>query len=480
MKVRTMIIGAFVIGLAFAPKALLAAETVVVKSGASLWTDRDFTIGKLPKVLEQGQTVPKQKFNQRKLEVPEGTKSAVIGIWPGAVERYTKVLGLKRTGLNINLMRANGNVALKYVILIYENPKNGYFFEHGGAGIALLGLNMKLEGVGVKTYTNIYRGLKEQQEFEGQEWPFKPGKRMVKIYVREPKAGVNADTGFMLMLHNWGGRYMQTKSWCDNAADRYNVIGISVEYLQSGESKPTPGIPYDHGYLQAMDCIRAVHHVRAQLIAAKAKFSERRYYAAGASGGGNVTLMLNKLAPSTFATVMDMCGMPGLVDKIAYGPGLDAGYSRKPEDPNYLTKDMQEIRDPGHPAHLKIQFGLNRTNKVIIVHGLDDGSCPPADKITIFRNMVKTGFKPDGHFLTKWNIGTGGVSNTLHGIGTRLAVLQHFGDAYFIEAPNGKLAAFTNGKNDFEKKGKIVYPTTNGQVVVDYSLGAPVVKFEKK
>ena len=63
------------------------------------------------------------------------------------------------------------------------------------------------ETVSVKmnSYTNVYKGLIKEQEFEGQEWPFKPGKRMVKMYVREPANGVNANTGFMLLLHNWGG-----------------------------------------------------------------------------------------------------------------------------------------------------------------------------------------------------------------------------------------------------------------------------------
>ena len=178
--------------------------------------------------------------------------------------------------------------------------------------------------------------LQTDQEFIAQEWPFEPGERKVKMHVEAPDAGINDNTGLMLVLHNWAGRYNEAHyvQWCKAFADRYNVVAASVNYLQSGGGEPTIAgeKPYDHGYLQAVDCLRALYHIQRQITDAAITFNPRRCYAMGGSGGGNVALMANKLAPHTFACVVDICGMPGLTDGIAYGTGeygskLNAGYS---------------------------------------------------------------------------------------------------------------------------------------------------------
>jgi len=171
-----------------------------------------------------------------------------------------------------------------------------------------------------------WHGLEQLQHFDGQEYEFAPGARQVVMYVKEPDMGINANTGLMLLLHNWGGYYTMTVPWCDALSNRYNVIAISVDYLQSGQNMHEE-VPYDHGLLQAMDCLRALYQVQEQLKAKGVAFNPRRVYSAGGSGGGNVSLMVNKLAPSTFRCIVDMCGMPGLTDDIAFGRGkLNAGY----------------------------------------------------------------------------------------------------------------------------------------------------------
>ncbi len=324
-----------------------------------------------------------------------------------------------------------------------------------------------------------------EQEFVAQEWPFQPGERKVKMHVERPSNGINGNTGMMLVLHNWGGRYNEPHyvAWCREFADRYNVVAASVNYLQSGDGEPqvVGEKPYDHGYLQAMDCIRALYHLQKQLQKADVTFNPHRVYAMGGSGGGNVTLMANKVAPHTFACVVDICGMPGLTDGIAYGTGeygsqLNAGYSRDPRSPAYLTKDMQRIRDPGDPEHLKLQYQANPKNKVVIVHGLDDTSCPVVHKITIFRNMVAAGFRPDGHFLTPWSVDGEAVTCTTHAVGNRDKVVERFADAYMLE--QGKFALETPGPNDFERAEKVVFPTREGRYIVDYSDGPPTISFE--
>ena len=92
------------------------------------------------------------------------------------------------------------------------------------------------------------------------------------------------------------------------------------------------------------------------LLNAKIPFAAGRIYGTGGSGGGNVIQMANKFAPRTFTCIVGLSGMASLTDDIAFnlpgGSGLNARCSCDPASPAYLTKDMQEIRDLGHPGHL--------------------------------------------------------------------------------------------------------------------------------
>lgn len=321
-----------------------------------------------------------------------------------------------------------------------------------------------------------WHGLEQLQHFPGQKYEFAPGPRQVTMYVKEPGNGINSNTGFMLMLHNWGGTYTMTVPWCDALSDRYNVIAVSVDYLQSGQAKYDK-IPYDHGLLQAMDCLRALYQIQEQLKARGVAFNPRRVYSAGGSGGGNVSLMVNKLAPSTFSCIVDMCGMPGLTDDIAFGRGkLNAGYSKDADSPKYLTPARQEIRDPGYLPHLQQQQKLNPDNKVIIVHGQDDEYCSVIDKITIFQNMVKAKFRPAGNFITKADLDGVVLTSSGHPLGDRQAIIIKYADLYLKE--NGTLAASVKNPTDFETAGKVEFPVTRGSYIVDFS-GTPTLIWHK-
>ena len=160
--------------------------------------------------------------------------------------------------------------------------------------------------------------LSEHYEVPAQEWPFAPGERTVPIYVREPEAGVSPTTGIMIVLHGWGGDYLSESMmpWIDYFPDAYDVVVVSVQYLQSTKDW-WPGdrkVPYDHGYLQAIDAIRALGHVREQLRDGGIDYDDSRLFIMGGSGGGNITQMAAKFAPRTFAVAVDCCGMPGLTD----------------------------------------------------------------------------------------------------------------------------------------------------------------------
>lgn len=132
--------------------------------------------------------------------------------------------------------------------------------------------------------------LETDQEFEGQPWPHQPGPRAVRMRVREPEAGIGADTGLMLVLHCWGGKYDDDLylGWCETFSERFDVVTASINYLQSRDGEPTVAgeKPYDHGYLQAMDAIRGVYHLRQQLTGVRVGANPRRCYCMGVSGGG--------------------------------------------------------------------------------------------------------------------------------------------------------------------------------------------------
>lgn len=325
------------------------------------------------------------------------------------------------------------------------------------------------------------RVLQQDQQFEAQEWEWEPGPRMVQMWVTEPPKGIGSGTGLMLCLHNWGGVYDDEiyRGWCDTFSERYDVVAVSVNYLQSGDDwKLRRDRPYDHGYLQAMDCIGALYYVRRQIIEAGLSFDEHRIYAMGGSGGGNVTQMVCKLAPHTFAVGVDICGMPGLTDDIAFGTGrgttLSAEYSRNPESPRYLTADMQQIRDFGHPEHCRLLHKANPNLKIVIVHGVDDMVCPVVPKIEQFRNMIAAGISVDGRFLTPIDVDGEAVTTTGHPVGNRDRVVMKYADEYLL--PDGRLARRTLQDNDFQRGGTFEYPTTNGKYVIDFD-GYPTIDF---
>jgi hypothetical protein len=326
--------------------------------------------------------------------------------------------------------------------------------------------------------------LEKKMEIVAQDWKFRPGERNINMHVEVPCSGIDTNTGLMLVLHNWGGIYNEPHylDWCKFFTDRYNVIAISVNYLQSGDEDPqyTKEKPYDLGYLQAIDCIRALYYVDAELKAENVKYNPHRCYSMGGSGGGNVSLMVNKFAPHTFACIIDICGVSGLSDALAYGfdeygSCMNAGYSQDPYSLKYLTKAMQEIRDSGNLQHLKLQFKCNPNNKVIIAHGMDDISCPVVHKMETARNMVIAGFRPDLHFLTDWFVDGEAVTTTGHPVGNRHLVVQRFADDYLL--PDRKFAIQVTSPNDFERKGQVVYPVTGGKYIIDYSQGPPSISF---
>lgn len=326
--------------------------------------------------------------------------------------------------------------------------------------------------------------LDEHCEVPAQEWPFAPGERTVPIYVRAPTAGITPATGIMIVLHGWGGDYLsdRMRPWIYFYPDAFDVVVVSVQYLQSGREW-WPGereIPYDHGYLQAIDAIRALGFVRARLREARIAYDDARSFIMGGSGGGNITQMAAKFAPHSFAVAVDCCGMPGLIDAIAYGTGewgtrLNAAYSRDPASPRYLAPHAQRIRDFGDPEHCRLLAQANPDLKLVIIHGTADTTCPVVPKIRQFANMVAAGLDVDGRFLTAADVDGEAVTRPDHEIGRMELATEKYAGVYL--RPDGPLARRRTGPSDFDLGGEVVYPVEDGRYVIDYS-GPATVRFE--
>lgn len=317
-----------------------------------------------------------------------------------------------------------------------------------------------------------------------QEWPQKPGPRMVGISIHYPDGtigSVSKSTGLMLTLHNWGGTLCAGTANPNALAKRLDVVAICVNYLQSGrQASIDDPEPYDFGYLQGLDALRALWFVFDGLKQKELSFDSGRMFATGGSGGGNVTQMVNKLAPRTFACVIDMCGMAKLSDDIAFnlpgGSGLNARWSSDPDSRNWLSPAAQEIRFIGNPIHLAVTKRLKNACKIVVVHGVHDGTCRFEEKHELVANMQGAGLDVEPHFITKSDLDGKVFTSSGHALGNRTEIVFQVAGKY-LEAGHAETTLRRKAPSDFERRDSVVYPVTGGEYVVSYLRGYPVAKF---
>ncbi len=340
--------------------------------------------------------------------------------------------------------------------------------------------------VATQSRADDWPSLPEQNgtvEIPAQEWPLRPGSRRVRVLVHFPGGklvNVNERTGLMLTLHNWGGTDCVGTASPTVLAEKFNVVGLCVNYLQSGPKDSIEGPePYDFGYLQALDALRALWWLDHGLKGKGVKFANGRVFATGGSGGGNVTLMCHKLAPRTFACVIDLCGMKKLSDDIAFnlpgGSDLNARFSRDPASPSFLTLDHQELRFLGNPDHLAAAKSLGSQTKIITVHGRDDTACPFPDAVEMVDGMRRAKLDVESQFIGKDRIDGKIFTSTGHALGNRTEIVLQLG-AKFLSPSESDRRERTE-PSDFERRETIRYRTSNGAFEIDYAAGFPEGRF---
>lgn len=323
-------------------------------------------------------------------------------------------------------------------------------------------------------------------DIPAQEWPRQPGPRTIRVYIYYPGdelSNVTAETGLMLSLHNWGGTGAIGAPDPVTLANSFNVVAINVDYVQSGKYNAELGLPYDHGYFQALDALRGLYFVWNGLERAGISFAKGRMFATGGSGGGNVSLMADKLAPRTFACIIDICGMPKLSDDVAFnlpgGSRLNAGYSPNPDDPRYLNADAQAIRFTGHPGHAATMKALGNAAKIVIVHGTTDESCLQDDAREMADNLRAAGLDVEPHFITQADLDGEALTSTGHSLGDRTKIVSKFARQYLD--PGSTEALVRTTPSDFERgDDEVRYETPNGAYIISYSEGYPEGRFERR
>jgi dipeptidyl aminopeptidase/acylaminoacyl peptidase len=205
--------------------------------------------------------------------------------------------------------------------------------------------------------------------------------------------------------------------------------------------------------------------VRDGLQQAGRPFAHDRLFCTGGSGGGNVTLMANKLAPRSFACIVDMCGMNKLSDDIAFnlpgGSSLNARWSRDPNSPNFLSSDEQELRFVGMPSHLATMKQLGSQTKIVVVHGVDDATCPFTDAQEMVKNMQAAGLDVEPHFIAKADLDGRVFTSSGHPLGNRTEIVFRVAERYL--AVDGADARRLQGPSDFERREDVRYRTPHGQ-----------------
>lgn len=323
-------------------------------------------------------------------------------------------------------------------------------------------------------------------EIPAQEWPVHPAPRHIKLYITYPFGRlehVTSKTGLMLTLHNWGGTEFAGSADPKTLTERFDVVSIAVDYLQSGkhEGFEAPD-PYDFGYLQSLDALRALWYVQQGMKARNVLFHSGRIYATGGSAGGHVAMMCNKFAPRTFACIVDICGMPKLSNDIAFGlrggSNLNARWGKDPGRPNFLSDDEREIRTIDHRAHLAEMKRLGCSAKVIVVHGVDDTVSPFADAKDMADAIKAANMDVEAVYINKSHVDGKVYTSAGHTLGPRTDIVIRVAEKYL----RGGTSTTQERKSstDFFRREDIKYETSNGTFTISYEKGYPVGSFAPK
>ena len=269
-----------------------------------------------------------------------------------------------------------------------------------------------------------------------------------------PPASQDENTGLMVVLHGWGGDYTQYDTSCGPWADMYNVITLQVNYRDSGDASPI----YDFGKYQAVDVLRAMDYVLSTY-----PVNTRRIIGWGASGGGDVILQVAKMAPRTFACIVELAGITRPTDST----DTDQGYTTDPDGgwetvalgagKSYTVPEYQ-LRNPQHDPEL---FNA----PITILHGDADDVVSVQHAHDLTSALLQAGKDVSLHIVAGGSHGFGGATDPTEN--NRYKATNKY-------ASEAITTLETDGYTDFERRTVVALPTDQGTYLVDYDLDGEI------
>ena len=257
-------------------------------------------------------------------------------------------------------------------------------------------------------------------------------------------------TGLMVVLHGWGGHYHQYDECCPDWADRFNLVTLQVNYRKSGDGSPV----YDFGKYQAIDVLRAMDYVLSTY-----RLNPGRIIGWGGSGGGDVILQAGKMAPNTFACIVECAG----ITKPTNASDLVAGYTTDPAGGwqavalgagrSYTVAEYQ-VRNPQYHTRLL-------DTRIAVLHGDSDEVVSVRHACDMVEALRRSGKDVSLDIIE-------GGSHTFQGAADASEDSRFKATNKYASDLIGSLE--TDGHTDFERRSTVALPTEDGTYLVDYRL----------
>lgn len=268
---------------------------------------------------------------------------------------------------------------------------------------------------------------------------YQPSDRTIRIFFDEPDAGINPDTGILLLIAGYGGQVHSNvyKKMRKQFSDQYNLVTVQCnymgwEFMQAEEKHSIPVnqltsfltekeiaglsndpahyryllkgktfhniIPLDEkpsylndmGPAQAMDCLISLKVVMDILKSNGYTYNHRKVIAYGNSHGAYIAHLCNAFSPRTLSSIIDISSylFPHYIERtrtITVSDGncfIENVYSYllgRGIIKDYLLYDLN---------HLYTQFD-NRAN-IIAFHGVNDNMTTTAERLSFLDQIPHT------------------------------------------------------------------------------------------
>lgn len=280
-------------------------------------------------------------------------------------------------------------------------------------------------------------------------------------------------------------KYKINYNLCDGVyiLERLYEIGFIKSLVSfKGDVK---GDHQDFGLIQAIDVLTVIADLKNNPEFANINWSKLSIV--GSSHGGYIASMCDKLAPNTFAKIINNAGWlypnNDLRDNIFNKKFADIEFSIKiinnwsedKNDINFFNHRHNEIRTLSNNLHINeqlIQTKDIKNKEYVFIHTLKDHLIPLEEKDYYIKQL-----------MSNYNIQYDRLTDISNLDGKTYKTLEHGSSAsikglVIDHIINKKINANIN-KSDFELKSVIKYSCTSGVYIINYTNKYPTINFNK-